>query len=136
MREGTTAPEAPSFDLGVQRISVHFSNRDVEAAAHRAVRLAEVAGLPPVTRDEQDFPMEIATPLMKSAAEQLAASNPELAIRLVLRTCSSETDKTLDRVVSRVQIAVLPALLDVGARLDLHRRYPTDVAKAWLHRSR
>ena len=108
IREGAPAPEAPSFEPGVQKVTLHFSNVDVERAAHRAVRLAEVAGLPPVTRHDQSAAMEIAAPLLKSAAEQLAASQPELAIRLVLRACSSETDKTLDRVVSRVRIAVLP----------------------------
>lgn len=102
-----TAPEAPSFELGVQKVTLHFSNVNKEEAAFRAVRLAEVAGLPPATRHGQSFGMEVASPLMKSAAEQLAATHPELAIRLVLRACSGETDKTLQRVVSRVRIAVL-----------------------------
>ena len=108
VRTGGIEAEAPSFDLGVQRTTMQFSNLDANRAAYRAVRLAEVAGLPPMTRDKQDVGMQIVAPLMKSAAEQLAASHHELAIRLVLRACSSNSDKTLERVVSRVRMAVLP----------------------------
>ena len=108
MRSADTGREAPSFDLGVQRSSVYFSNVAADQAAYRAVRLAEVAGLPPVSRHEDPIGMEVAAPLMRSAAEHLAATQPELAIRLALRACSGETDKTLDRVVTRSRTATLP----------------------------
>ena len=108
MRNADKRPEAPPFDLGVQKSTLYFSNFAGDHAAYRAVRLAEIAGLPPVTRHEDVIGMDVAGSLMRSAAEQLAATQPELAIRLVLRACSSETDKTLDRVVSRSRIAALP----------------------------
>ena len=41
------------------------------------------------------------------ATEELASLVPELAIRLVLRLCTSDTDDTLRRVVSRTSVATL-----------------------------
>ncbi len=108
MRRADKAAEAPSFDLGVQKSTLYFSNAPGDQAAYRAVRVTEVAGLPPVSRHEDSIGMDVAGSLMRSAAEQLAVTQPELAIRLVLRACNTETDKSLDRVVSRSRIAALP----------------------------
>ena len=67
-------------------------------AAYRAVRLSEVAGLPPA----------VAADILNLAAADLAAASPELAVRLVLRSCNSDRDKTLQRVLSRTRTALLP----------------------------
>ena len=51
LTESSRTQEAPVFDLGVRRGSRRsFSNVRPGFAAYRAVRMSEVAGLPPVTR--------------------------------------------------------------------------------------
>ena len=104
--------EAPSFDLGArQGTGVHFSNLDHRrlVAAYRAVRLPEVAGLPLVNNPAGDssIPMSMVSDLLASAAEEIVKVNPGLAMRLVLRICKYDRDRTLQRVFSRVHIAGL-----------------------------
>lgn len=100
--------EAPTFDLEFGRgESVRFSSARPELAAYGAVRLAEVGGLPPVTNHGEPIGLTVASDILKSAAELLASSQPEFAIRLALRVSTSETDKTLNRVLSRTRIAIL-----------------------------
>ena len=104
--------EAPSFDLGVSHSTAFsWSNKSYTrlVSAFRALRLPEVTGLPPVNIDgERDgIPMGVATGILTLAADELAAYAPELAIRIVLRTCGNERDKTLLRVLSRTRIASL-----------------------------
>ena len=101
--------ETPTFDLGVGRgENIRFSSASPELAAYRAVRLSEVAGLPPVTNHNEPIGLAVASGILKSAAELLASSQPEFAIRLVLRVSESETDKALNRVLSRTRAAILP----------------------------
>ena len=105
--------EAPPFDLGVRSGSgIRFSNEGYARliAAFRAVRLPEVAGLPPVNNpgSDGDFPMTAASGILALAADELVATNPELAIRLALRICKYDKDNMLQRVLSRTSIAVLP----------------------------
>ena len=64
-----------------------------ELAAYRAVRLSEVAGLSPATKHGE-----------------FAASQPELAIRLVLRVSSYDKDKVLMRILSRIRVAMLSSI--------------------------
>ena len=45
--------------------------------------------------------------ILKPAAEELIAINPELAIKLALRVFTSESDKGLQRIVSRIHVATL-----------------------------
>ena len=45
--------------------------------------------------------------ILKLAADKLAGWNHELAVRLVLRACSSASDETLERVLSRTSIVTL-----------------------------
>ena len=104
----TESPEAPAFDLGMRRVEgITFSSFRPDTAAYRAILLSEVAGLPPSTKHMEPFGTEVAAQALRSAAEVLATIQPELAIRLVLRACSSETDKTLNRVLSRTRSATL-----------------------------
>ena len=97
---GRDKQEAPLFDLGHRRVQGSlFSGAYPEAVAYRAMRLAEVAGLPPA----------VAAEVLSLAADKIASGLPELAIRLVLRVCNYEKDDTLMRVVSRTRVAALPS---------------------------
>ena len=95
--------EAPSFDLGTRRRQgMSFSNADPRGAAYRAIRLSEVAGLPSYADH-----MDVAANILKLAADKLATSDPEMAVRLVLRVSTYDQDKTLMRVLSRTCVAAL-----------------------------
>ena len=99
------ARKAPLFDLGARPgDSWGFSNADPRATAYRAVRLSEVAGLPPVANG-----INVAADILNLAAEKLSVSDSEMAIRLVLRVCTYDQDKTLMRVLSRPRVATLSA---------------------------
>ena len=104
--------EAPSFDVGAREgTRVRFSNlgRTRIIAAYRAIRLLEIAGVPPVNNPgrDADIPMSMVSGLLTLAADELVASNPKLSMRLVLRICSYDRDKTLQRVLSRGHLARL-----------------------------
>ena len=102
--EGETK-EAPPFDLGMR--SDHgwrLSNTDPQTSPYRAIRLPEVAGLPPIANH-----FNVAADILKLAAEKLSVSDPEMAVRLVLRVCTDDKDKTLRRILSRTRVATLPA---------------------------
>ena len=105
--------EAPSFDVGVrQGTRVRFSNlsRSRLIAAYRAIRLLEVAGVPPVNNPGRDtgLPMSMVSDLLTLAADELVTTNPKLSIRLLLRICTYDEDKMLQRVLSRTHLARLP----------------------------
>ena len=100
--------EAPRFDLEVRRVQgLRFSSRSPEIAAYKAIRLSEIAGLPPLTRHTEPLDTPVASSALGSAAEVFALMRPELAIRLVLRSANSETDNTLERVLARSRVASL-----------------------------
>ena len=108
VKNNEESKEAPAFDLGIRRVEgVRFSSFRPELAAYRALLLVEVAGLPPATRHASPLGTEVASRTLESAAEVLAMSQPELAIRLALRVSNSETDAALNRVLSRSKAAVL-----------------------------
>ena len=104
--KGESALEkGPLFDLGmVRRPGLSFSNAEVWqwAASHRAVRLAEVAGLPP----SMGF-TTVAAKNMRLAARRLSRHEPELAARIVLRASDSDSCDTLNFVLSRARVAVM-----------------------------
>ena len=96
---------APSFDLGTRRVSGQsFSNADSQGATYRAIRLSEVAGLPPAVDH-----MVVAADILELAAEKLFTSDPEMAVRLVLRVSTYDQDKTFMRILSRTRVAALSA---------------------------
>ena len=104
--------EAPSFDPSIRestRIKFSGASRARMVAAYRAIRLSEVTGLPPVNNPDGDtpVPLSLISDTLKSAADELAAIKPELSIRLVLRTCSYDRDRMLQRVLSRSRVASL-----------------------------
>ena len=103
--------EAPDFDLGSRRsirISFTNSNASEPLPAYRATRLAEVAGLPRVTDHADSIQVAVAGDILKMAADDLASHSPELAVRLVLRSCSYDEDEVLKKVLSRVRVARIP----------------------------
>ena len=107
--EGETE-EAPSFDLGTQRGQhLRFSNVRSQDTAYRAIRLSEGAGLPPLSGGAESLSINVATEILRLAAEKLSVSDSEMAIRLVLRVCTDDKDKTLRRILSRPRVAALPA---------------------------
>ena len=112
MSRSNEQDEAPSFDLGVrQGTRVRFSNlgRFRLLAAYRAIRLLEMVGVPPVNNPGRDsgMPMSLVSGLLALAADELVATDPKLAMRLVLRVCNYDKDKTLQRVLSRSHVARL-----------------------------
>ena len=113
MRRTDEQEEAPSFDVGVRqgsRVRISNVSRSRLIAAYRAIRLLEVAGIPPVNNPGRDtgLPMSMVSDLLTLAADELVTTNPKLSIRLVLRICKYDKDKVLQRVLSRTHIARLP----------------------------
>ena len=107
IKQQTRDDTAPDFDIGRRTITTRFLNNvDPAAGAYRAVRLSEAAGLPP-TVNTSGLNMSVSSQILKDASEVLADLNLELATRLVLRSCNSDTDNTLKRVTSRTRIATL-----------------------------
>ena len=99
--------EAPVFDHGRRQGSgFRWSREESErpVAVYRAIRLSEVAGLPPSVNH-----MNVAADILELAAESLAVLYPEMAVRLVLRVSTYDQDKTLMRVLSRTRVAALSA---------------------------
>ena len=92
--------DAPPFDHEIRtRPGFQFSNTEYNRwiAARRAIRLSEVTGLPTSGLD-----------ILKLAADELSASEPEMAVRLILRTLSYDGDPFLKRILSRPHIAMMP----------------------------
>ena len=97
--------EASPFDLGMrQGTRFRISNDEYKrwVSVRRAIRLSEVAGLPPSV-----FKMAVAADILKLAADELLVFEPEMAVRLVLRTVDYEEDALLMRVLSRTRVATL-----------------------------
>lgn len=96
----------PLFDLGVRRgRKIRFSNAQHELwiTARRAIRLSEVAGLPPSASH-----MVVASDILALAADRLINTDYALASRLVLRLARTDDDATFNRVWARSRIAAMP----------------------------
>ena len=95
--------DAPAFDFGFRAISgFRISNTGYRrVVARRAIRLSEVAGLPTSN----------IVKILKLAADELSVREPEMAIRLILRTVNSDGDDDLKRILSRTRVAVMPVNL-------------------------
>ena len=128
---------APPFDLGTVRDgwSIRFETGNRLAPSFRAIRLSEVAGLPSAT--PQAFPPRASgAKVLQMAAEHSVKLKPELAIRLVLRSCTYDKDKALMRVLSRNHLALLPD--DAVQRLvrDCMRVINHGLSRGWVERIR
>ena len=104
----------PAFELGERRLTrptIRFRGHDVSGpealrinAAYRAVRLGEVAALPPSAGY-----WSITTHILANAAEVLHADGQEnLALRLMLRITTYDGDDLLKRLLSRPKLASMP----------------------------
>lgn len=127
----------PPFDLGTVRdgwsIRFEFGNR--LASAFRAIRLSEVAGLSVAT--PQAFPPRASgANILQLASEHLVEFDPELAVRLVLRSCTYDKDESLMRVLSRNHLALLSD--DAVQRLvrDCIRVIDYSLPRGWVERIR
>ena len=103
--------KARPFDLNIRTIpGLRISNAKPRAAAYRAVRLTEIAGLPPSVPG-----VAVASDILKMAADELSVLEPEMAARLAVRASDYDRDDTLMRVLSRTRVAALP--VDVAKTL-------------------
>jgi hypothetical protein len=108
--------DGPLFDLGARKgKTVHFSNAQYKLwiAARRAVRLCEVAGLPPSASH-----VVVGSDILALAAEHLITTDYALACRLALRVAKSEDEATFNRVWARPRIAAM-SMQEVAALLEL-----------------
>ena len=110
MGKGRSEEAPPHFDINRRRgTSERWHNYNPPAVGYRAVRLSEMAGLPPFTVHST-----IWAEVLRKAAEEVADYDLEFAIRLVLRACTGENDKTLERILTRNRIATMPTELAVA----------------------
>ena len=107
IRGNSNKKEKLPFDLGHRYGPVFCildnEERDRQVAAYRAIRLSEVAGLPPSVNDRV-----LASDILELAADRLSMVNPEIAARLVLRVSKYDEDALLTHVFSRTQVASMP----------------------------
>lgn len=111
LKASQEALRAPSFEFDMKRSpGIVFSNAEYNQwiAARRAVRLAEIAGLPPSSHS-----LVVASDILGLAADRLALHEPELAARLVLRIASFDGDERLNLIFSRVRVAAMPEELAI-----------------------
>ena len=109
LSESAVSDDPPPFDLGVTRVQgLSYSAARPEHLAFRAIRLTEVCGLPPVTKHDDSIGSNVTLDILKVSAEKLAGIWPELALRVLMRVCNYDRDKTLMRILSRTRVAMLP----------------------------
>ena len=96
--------DAPEFDHGLQTLRFGFSVGANQrfVAAWSAVRLTEVAALPPSANR-----VTIGRDILTDAADGLANTEPRLASTLVLRICDYDGEPLLKRVLSRSRVAAM-----------------------------
>lgn len=104
---------SPNFDLGIRReLRFHFepTRNEPIIAAYRALLLCEASGLAPVNAPSEEFeiPISLMSEILGLAVDELASINIELAIRVLLRICTSDSDKRLGRILSRSRVATIP----------------------------
>ena len=130
------AQESPDFDLGYESaITARGVNVSPQADSYRAIRQSEVAGVPPfVMRDI--LRVVVFSGILKSAAAKLADVQPELAIRLVLQNCDSESDDVLKRVLSRTRVALLPVQTAQTLANDCIKLIEYGMGRGWVTRPR
>ena len=107
MERGRTEEAPPSFDINRRRSATdRYSNYDPLAAAYRAIRLSEMAGLPPFANHSTVW-----AEVLRKAATEVADYNLELAMRLTLRAYNRVNDNTLENILTRTRVAAMPAEL-------------------------
>ena len=95
--------DPPLFDINRRRgTRERWINYDPYQAAYRAVRLSELAGLPPFTEYSTVW-----AEVLRKAAEQVADHDLEFAVRLLLRASNGDNDNSLGRVLTRTRVATM-----------------------------
>ena len=131
--------EAPNFDLGNRRSTrITFTNANAVEylPAYRAIRLSEVAGLPRTTDHGTSIPVAIAGDILKMAADDLASHGLELAVRLVLRSCTYDEDEVLKRVLSRNRVARMPMQVAENLAETCFNLIESGLKRGWPDRAR
>lgn len=106
-----------------------------EVRSYQAIRQSEIVGVPPYIM--QDFVrIVVFSDILESAVLQLAGVQQELAIRLVILNCDSESDDTLNRVLSRTRVALLPIQTAQNLANDCVKLIEYGLAKGWVTRLR
>jgi len=116
LRGNPEKKDSPLFDLGARRgKTIRFSNAEYERwiSSRRAIRLSEVAGLPPSASN-----MVVVSDLLSKAADFLATTDYPMASRLALRIATSERDEIFNRVWTRSRVAAMP-MESVNALVEL-----------------
>ena len=106
LREKAESTDGRPFDLGVIRgETISFSNTGYYRymAAYRAIRLTELAGLPPAQGG-----VAVASDILGLAAVALSPHEPEVSCRLILRVATYDKDKQLNSILSRSRVAAMP----------------------------
>ena len=104
MGRGKAEDDPPPFDINRRRgTNLRWIDYDPIAATYRAIRLAELTGLPPFTEHSTVW-----AEVLKQAAEEVAEYDLDFALRLALRACSGDNDKTLERILTRTRVATIP----------------------------
>jgi hypothetical protein len=92
------------FDIG-QMITTHqFGGGEQLLPAYHPLIFTELVGMP--SHISTGIRMNVGSNGLNSAALWLKQADPALAVRILMRTCSSESDKVLKEVVKRETIAL------------------------------
>lgn len=94
------------FDLGTVSTGQHFGAGGQLLPAYQALAFTEVSGMPPYIKTGVSG-IVVGSHGLNRAALWLKSSEPEIAFRILLRTCTSETDKTLKAVATRETVALM-----------------------------
>lgn len=98
--------ERTPFDLDrVEIAGFSWSSKPYERwrAAHRAIRLCDVAALPP-----RSWRFSVGSSLMEAAIDVLYRTDVELSARLCLRIANYDKDAAITRVFARHRVATMP----------------------------
>ena len=137
-----TPDKGQPFDLGiVWKEGISFSQKEYLrwTACHRALRVADVAGLPPSVRR-----VDTASSMLSLAAIGLTPHEPELAARVAVRAAKDEKTEMLNSVLSRVRVASISKeaanrlIQDciLGIDFILRRMSVSDPRDFWINRLR
>lgn len=94
------------FDLGQVSTSRHYGSGGQLLPAYQALAFTEVSGMPAhITTGVSGI--VVGSYGLNRSALWLRSSEPEIAIRILFRTCTSERDKTLNAVATRETVALM-----------------------------
>jgi len=92
------------FDLGLTRPTRQFGGGGQLLPAYHPLIFTELAGMP--SHISAGIRMNVGSKGLNSAVLWLKQTDPALAVRILIRTCSSESDKILKEAIKRETIAL------------------------------